>query len=229
MIHSVLSKMFCLMFERQRLSFLCCTSSDTPKNRRFSIKETLMSETESLRAELLRQKIIFDAELRRQREVYEERLATAEEKLQDREIDCRNLQSVITILGKKLDTLQDHVTLLVHQRGSGGSGSQTPRRVASPSRSETHPSPFRRQPSPLLGSSSHALSLRKDGTPSLSLFTGRAPSLNGLQQPQQSASRASSPGRASQASSVAAVRPRVGISSLRSGATTPRSGRPEFK
>lgn len=189
-----------------------------------------MSETESLRAELLRQKIIFDAELRRQREVYEERLTSAEEKLQDRETDCRNLQSVITILGKKLDTLQDHVTLLIQQKATGGS--QTPRRVSSPSRSDAgaHPSPFRRQPSPLMGSSSHVITVRKDATPSLSLFTGRAPSLNGLPQSQPtSASRASSPGRASQVSSVAPARPRVGLTSLRTGVTTPRSGRPEFK
>lgn len=193
-----------------------------------------MSEAESLRAELLRQKIIFDAELRRQREVYDERLNNAEEKLQDRETDCRNLQSVITILGKKLDTLQDHVTMLIHQRStisSAGGGNQTPRRIASPCRSEaTHPSPFRRQPSPLMGSSSHNITVRKDSTPSLSLFTGRAPSLHGVPQPSQAgASRASSPGRTSQVSSVAPARPRVGVSSLRSGTTTPRSGRPEFK
>ncbi|CUI15166.1 Hypothetical protein, putative [Bodo saltans] len=120
---------------------------------------------------------------------------------------------------------------MIQQKATGGS--QTPRRIASPSRSEAgaHPSPYRRQPSPLMGSSSYAITVRKDATPSLSLFTGRAPSLNGLPQAQgASTSRASSPGRASQVSSVAPARPRVaGLTTLRTGVTTPRSGRPEFK
>lgn len=169
---------------------------------------------DSLRAELMRQKIIFESELRRQREVYEDRLERAEQALADRETDCRNLQSVITILGKKLDTVSEAVSQLSLQRALT-SGTATPRRLASPSRSEAAlPSPHRRHTSPL----SHAIS-RKEGVPSLTLFpSGRAPSLNGVP---TSISRTSSPGRASTVSSAAA-RPRVSTSVK---STTPRAAK----
>ncbi|CAD2216779.1 hypothetical protein ADEAN_000425700 [Angomonas deanei] len=65
-------------------------------------------EIDAFRAELLRQKLIFESELHRQREDFEERLATVTQELADREADCRNLQSVVTILGKKIDLLAEH-------------------------------------------------------------------------------------------------------------------------
>ncbi|ORC92217.1 uncharacterized protein TM35_000044310 [Trypanosoma theileri] len=83
-------------------------------------------EMDAFRAELLRQKIIFEAELRRQRETFEEQLSRMAQELADREADCRNLQAVVTILGKKIDSLLE-------------------RRVATPQR---RPSPSRQPNSP---------------------------------------------------------------------------------
>ncbi|CCW69454.1 unnamed protein product [Phytomonas sp. Hart1] len=60
-------------------------------------------ELSALRTELLRQKVVFAAELRRQREEFEERLDGIAQVLAERDADCRNLQAVVTILGKKLD------------------------------------------------------------------------------------------------------------------------------
>nr|CCD12225.1 unnamed protein product [Trypanosoma congolense IL3000] len=62
-------------------------------------------DIDAFRAELLRQKVIFEAELRRQRDTFEEKLSRVTQELADREADCRNLQAVVTILGKKVDTL----------------------------------------------------------------------------------------------------------------------------
>lgn len=171
-----------------------------------SVEETL----DALRAEVLRQKIVFEAELRRQREVYDARLCVAEQALHDREIDCRNLQSVITILGKKVDALQDLVTQNIAAR----SAAATPRRLSSP-RPDATGSPKR------LGSpvSNFSVPVRKDGIPSLSLFSVRTAS-------QFTASRATSPGRQSTVSSVAA-RPRVTAAptSVRNSTQTPRTSK----
>lgn len=70
----------------------------------------------SFRSELLRQRVIFEAELRRQREAADVRFQAIARELAAREADCRNLQSVVTILGKKVDSLSDHRSTL--QRSS---------------------------------------------------------------------------------------------------------------
>ncbi|CBH14748.1 hypothetical protein, conserved [Trypanosoma brucei gambiense DAL972] len=87
-------------------------------------------ELDAFRAELLRQKVIFEAELRRQRDTFEEKLARVTQELADREADCRNLQAVVTILGKKVDTLHQKCpttplrrpspTSNLQMRGTGG-------------------------------------------------------------------------------------------------------------
>lgn len=61
-------------------------------------------ELDAFRAELLRQRVIFEGELRRQREFFENRIEVMSRHLADREADCRNLQAVVTVLGKKLDS-----------------------------------------------------------------------------------------------------------------------------
>ncbi|KAK7195715.1 hypothetical protein NESM_000501800 [Novymonas esmeraldas] len=97
-------------------------------------------DIDALRSELLRQKIIFEAELRRQREMFEERLSLVSHELADREADCRNLQSVITILGRKVDAIaeQRQYTTVVH-------------RPPTPTRQSSGPeSPFRRDNSALV-------------------------------------------------------------------------------
>lgn len=81
-------------------------------------------ELDGFRSELLRQKIVFEAELRRQRESFEERFTSVAKELAAREADCRNLQSVITILGKKVDALTEQVTRRP----------PTPRRMPTPTR-----------------------------------------------------------------------------------------------
>ncbi|KAH9601782.1 hypothetical protein LSM04_007613 [Trypanosoma melophagium] len=83
-------------------------------------------EMDAFRAELLRQKIIFEAELRRQRDTFEEQLSRMAQELADREADCRNLQAVVTILGKKVDSLLERRVA-------------TPQRRPSPSRSTSSP------------------------------------------------------------------------------------------
>ncbi|KEG10925.1 hypothetical protein DQ04_03151100 [Trypanosoma grayi] len=75
-------------------------------------------DMDAFRAELLRQKIIFEAELRRQRETFEEQLARMAQELADREADCRNLQAVVTILGKKVDSLLDKRAATPQRRSS---------------------------------------------------------------------------------------------------------------
>ncbi|CAG9582609.1 conserved hypothetical protein [Leishmania major strain Friedlin] len=97
-------------------------------------------DIDALRSELLRQKIIFEAELRRQRETFEERLSLITNELADREADCRNLQSVITILGRKVDAIaeQRQYIAVVHRP-------PTPTRQPS-----IHESPFRRETSALV-------------------------------------------------------------------------------
>ncbi|CAM43467.1 conserved hypothetical protein [Leishmania braziliensis MHOM/BR/75/M2904] len=97
-------------------------------------------DIDALRSELLRQKIIFEAELRRQREMFEERLSIISNELADREADCLNLQSVITILGRKVDAIaeqREHITVA--------------HRPLTPARQPSiHESPFRRNPSTLV-------------------------------------------------------------------------------
>ncbi|KAG5466292.1 hypothetical protein LSCM4_01438 [Leishmania orientalis] len=96
-------------------------------------------DIDALRSELLRQKIIFEAELRRQREMFEERLSLMSNELAAREADCRNLQSVITILGRKVDAIAEQ------RQYTGGHRPPTPTRQPS-----IHESPFRRDPSALV-------------------------------------------------------------------------------
>lgn len=64
----------------------------------------------AFRSELLRQRVIFEAELRRQREASDARFQAIARVLEAREADCRNLQSVVTILGKRVDSLTDQRT-----------------------------------------------------------------------------------------------------------------------
>eukprot|EP00759_Apiculatamorpha_spiralis_P046149 PhF_6_TR42711/c0_g1_i1/m.64523/K18598/EML6; echinoderm microtubule-associated protein-like 6 len=66
-------------------------------------------EIESLRAELLRQKIVFESELRRQRELHEEMQDETNRQLKAREVECRNLQTSLTTLGRRLETLERDV------------------------------------------------------------------------------------------------------------------------
>jgi hypothetical protein len=84
---------------------------NTVRKRQFcSVSKVIVmssDDIDALRSELLRQKIIFEAELRRQRESFEERLSLITQELADREADCRNLQSVITILGRKVDAITE--------------------------------------------------------------------------------------------------------------------------
>ncbi|GET92772.1 hypothetical protein, conserved [Leishmania tarentolae] len=96
-------------------------------------------DIDALRSELLRQKIIFEAELRRQRESFEERLLLITNELADREADCRNLQSVITILGRKVDAIAE-------QRQYVNVVQRPPTPTRQPS---IHESPFRRESSAL--------------------------------------------------------------------------------
>lgn len=95
-------------------------------------------EIGALRSELLRQKIIFEAELRRQRETFDEKLSVISQELADREADCRNLQSVITILGRKVDAMTEQKTVAA-PAPAGPLRPPTPTRTAS-----VHQSPFRR-------------------------------------------------------------------------------------
>lgn len=97
-------------------------------------------DIDALRSELLRQKIIFEAELRRQRETFEERLSLITNELADREADCRNLQSVITILGRKVDAIAE-------QRQYIAVAHRPPTPTRQPS---IHESPFRRETSTLV-------------------------------------------------------------------------------
>eukprot|EP00759_Apiculatamorpha_spiralis_P042327 PhF_6_TR40461/c0_g1_i1/m.60460/K18598/EML6; echinoderm microtubule-associated protein-like 6 len=114
-----------------------------------------MSEEESLgeqlRAELLRQKIVFESELRRQREHFEEKLDEAFALLKERENDCRNLQTALTTLGRKIDSMDKGV-------GGVNSTESPPRkdnpRFSSPGSANQRPdsqrtsSPVIRRPSP---------------------------------------------------------------------------------
>ena len=96
---------------------------------------------DAFRAELLRQKIVFDAELRRQREHFEDELATVTKALADRETDCRNLHAVISILGKKVDGLAERLSMIrsgTPQRCNNNDVNATTNgsRMPSPARSE---------------------------------------------------------------------------------------------
>ncbi|KAG8348798.1 hypothetical protein TRVL_00383 [Trypanosoma vivax] len=115
-------------------------------------------DIDAFRAELLRQKIIFEGELRRQREHFESRLSRVLQELADREADCRNLQAVVTILGKKVDALSTKTATAAaaaqrrspsHRSPSVSTGSE-PRRGALSVRNTPPlrvPSPSARRPS----------------------------------------------------------------------------------
>ncbi|ESL07155.1 hypothetical protein TRSC58_05162 [Trypanosoma rangeli SC58] len=144
-----------------------------------------VDEIDAFRAELLRQKIIFEAELRRQRETFEERLSRMAQELADREADCRNLQAVVTILGKKMESLADRRVPTPHRRPSPARPAScavaqgehaVPLRTTSPSTRRT--SPFRRN----TNSSAHP------SGGALSAF--RAPSLSSIRSCQSSPARA---------------------------------------
>ncbi|KPI90257.1 hypothetical protein ABL78_0639 [Leptomonas seymouri] len=104
-------------------------------------------DIDAVRSELLRQKIIFEAELRRQREAFEERLSYITQELADREADCRNLQSVITILGRKVDVIAEQKLA----NGVAAVRPPTPTRNAN-----VHESPFRRNISSITSSANAA-------------------------------------------------------------------------
>ncbi|RNF11796.1 uncharacterized protein Tco025E_06609 [Trypanosoma conorhini] len=177
-----------------------------------------VDEMDAFRAELLRQKIIFEAELRRQKETFEERLARMAQELADREADCRNLQAVVTILGKKVETLMDRRIATPHRRSSparpassaAAQGQQTASsRTASPSTRRT--SPFRRNPN------SSALA---SGGP-ISAF--HAPSLSSIGSCQNSPARVANGRRPRLGNGGAAEHhlPRRGVSSTRSQKVRP--------
>eukprot|EP00744_Colponema_vietnamica_P016345 GILI01022925.1.p1 GENE.GILI01022925.1~~GILI01022925.1.p1 ORF type:complete len:324 (+),score=41.87 GILI01022925.1:47-1018(+) len=92
---------------------------------------TSLSEVQSLQADLLRQKIVFDSELRNQREHFQAQIDDAHEQLQAREIDCRNLQAVVTILGRKLDS----VSIILEQQQLQQEALKTQQRYPSRQRS----------------------------------------------------------------------------------------------
>ncbi|EAN93362.1 hypothetical protein C3747_1g109 [Trypanosoma cruzi] len=145
-----------------------------------------LDDIDAFRAELLRQKIIFEAELRRQRETFEERLSRLSQELADREADCRNLQAVVTILGKKVENLMDRHMATPHRRSSPArpasssavSGQQgLPARISSSSTRQS--SPFRRN---------NNFSAPASGAP---VSTFHAPSLSSLGSCQNSPARIS--------------------------------------
>lgn len=61
---------------------------------------------DTIRAELLRQKIVFDVELRRQRDVYDEQFAVVSQALLEREQECVHLRSSIASLSQRVDALE---------------------------------------------------------------------------------------------------------------------------
>lgn len=125
----------------------------------------------ALQTELHRQKVVFESELRRQRETFEAKISDANQRLRARESDCRNLQSVVTILGRKLDELSDVVGRLSQRSPT--------RRCATPTRGGT--------PS---GAVSRTASVGRPQSPSRSTTVysrnesyARAPSLNTIPAP----------------------------------------------
>jgi hypothetical protein len=95
---------------------------------------------DAFRAELLRQKIVFDAELRRQRESFEDQLLSVSKALADRETDCRNLHAVVSILGKKVEGLSERLGMIrsgtPQKIDSHNITLQSNSRLPSPARSE---------------------------------------------------------------------------------------------
>ena len=92
-------------------------------------------------AELLRQKITFGEELRAQREAFQTQLDDANAKLRFREADCRNLQAVVTVLGRKLDELTGVVADMRRQREREREGQRYPNSSLSASAASQHQPP----------------------------------------------------------------------------------------
>lgn len=113
-------------------------------------------ELDAFRAELLRQRVIFEAELRRQSEHFEARLQAVSRELADREADCRNLQSVVTILGKKVDSFSEQRPPTRHQSISRAAPSER-----SDETKRTRVGSASRRPSPLVSSAPTAVPLNR--------------------------------------------------------------------
>lgn len=109
-------------------------------------------ELDAFRAELLRQRVLFEAELRRQSEYFESRLQAVSRELADREADCKNLQSVVTILGKKVDSLEPQTGTTTRHSVSRVPVDNENRRTRVPSG---------RRPSPLVSSAPAAVPLNR--------------------------------------------------------------------
>lgn len=173
------------------------------------------SELDAFRAELLRQKIVFESELRRQREATEDRLEYLSKQLSERESENRSLRVSLTIMGKKVDALQEQIIRVsscatAKRSGSAGGGrgasearANSPSVVDRPCRHGS-PVPQLRMPSPV---SASELVARDDNANKVS----RAPSLFSRA---QSGSRPASPGATPRSSvgrdSPAAHRPLLG-------------------
>ena len=110
--------------------------------------------------------------MRRQREAFEAKFSDTNQRLRARESDCRNLQSVVTILGRKLDELSDTVGRL----------SRSPKRCSTPTRGGAQ--------SPAGGLSRTPSSVGRPASPNRSTTVysrhdsySRAPSLNTIPAP----------------------------------------------
>lgn len=110
--------------------------------------EAAHQEMEYFRAELLRQKIIFEGELRRQREVFEDRLETLSRQNKDREEEVKQLRQTLHALTLRLD-LPNTARPQTPRRAQ--SPNATPRVEATPATSVARPASAslqRRPPSP---------------------------------------------------------------------------------
>ena len=143
------------------------------------------AEIDAFRAELLRQKIVFESELRRQRETYDLKLEQMTRLLNDREVDCRNFQTVITILGRKVDGLSQQVSSMQRDHNSSPIVPSSLNRPPSPSGSRPS-SPSR----PFLSSMNQKKILSKHAPHSPMMLTffrteslNRAPSNSALSTP----------------------------------------------
>jgi hypothetical protein len=77
------------------------------------------TELDYFRAELLRQKIVFESELRRQREVFDDRVAGLEREARSRDDEIRGLHGSLAALGYRVDGIINNRV-------------PTPRRTATP-------------------------------------------------------------------------------------------------
>lgn len=142
-------------------------------------------DLDAFRAELLRQKIVFEAELRRQREFFEEKLTAVFQELSNREADCRNLQTVVTILGKKVDL---HEQLARRNAPTPFRAATPSSRHSDPDASETLPGEvarsrdFARRPSPLISVTSSMPVLPLHRAPSFTAVSRRGSPLRPIQE-----------------------------------------------